>query len=139
MGELSILETVVYVSDLEAAESFYGEVLGLSVLSKQVGRHVFFRCGDAMFLVFNPEATAVKLGEVPSHGAVGPGHVAFSINGTEWPLWVERLAEYGIGVEASIEWPGGGRSIYLRDPGGNSVELATPAIWGIGLRRGGGS
>jgi catechol 2,3-dioxygenase-like lactoylglutathione lyase family enzyme len=132
MGGLSILETVVYVSDLDAAESFYAEILGLSLQSRQAGRHVFYRCGDAMFLVFNPEATAVEVGEVPSHGAVGPGHVAFSINGAEWPLWVERLAEHGVGVEASIEWPGGGHSIYVRDPGGNSVELATPAIWGIG-------
>jgi hypothetical protein len=30
-----------------------------------------------------------------------------------------------------VEWPGGGRSIYFRDPAGNSVELGTPAIWAI--------
>jgi catechol 2,3-dioxygenase-like lactoylglutathione lyase family enzyme len=129
--ELSILETVLYVSDLDVAESFYRDVLGLSVDSKQAGRHVFFRCGDSMFLVFDPAATAVKTGEVPAHGASGPGHVAFSIDADELSVWAERLARHGVEIEASIEWPGGGRSIYVRDPGGNSVELTTPATWGI--------
>ena len=32
-------------------------------------------------------------------------------------------------VESDYAWPGGGRSLYLRDPAGNSVELGTPAIW----------
>ncbi len=129
---LSILETAIYASDLDAAESFYRDVLGLPFDSKVAGRHVFFRCGDAMFLVFNPTATAVKAGDAPTHGALGPGHVAFAVDGELEP-WLERLAEHGVEIEASVEWPGGGRSIYFRDPGGNSVELATPSIWGIGM------
>jgi catechol 2,3-dioxygenase-like lactoylglutathione lyase family enzyme len=134
VGVVSILETVLYVSDLDAAAVFYCEVLGLSIESRQARRHVFFRCGDAMFLVFDPVATAVRVGEVPSHGAIGPGHVAFSIDADECSLWLERLARNGVEIEASIVWPSGGRSIYIRDPGGNSVELTTPAIWGIGRR-----
>ncbi|TIX39705.1 MAG: glyoxalase/bleomycin resistance/extradiol dioxygenase family protein, partial [Mesorhizobium sp.] len=27
--------------------------------------------------------------------------------------------------------PQGGRSIYIRDPSGNSIEFAEPRIWGI--------
>lgn len=128
---LSILETAIYTSDLDAAEGFYRDVLGLSFDSKAVGRHVFFRCGDAMLLVFNPAATAVKAGDVPVHGAHGPGHVAFAVENGEFEPWLDRLAEHGVEVEASVDWPGGGRSIYFRDPGGNSIELTTPSIWGI--------
>jgi hypothetical protein len=30
-----------------------------------------------------------------------------------------------------VRWPRGGRSLYVRDPGGNSIELASPRIWGF--------
>ena len=33
-------------------------------------------------------------------------------------------------IEADFRWPNGARSIYVRDPAGNSIELADPAIWG---------
>ena len=54
-----ILEAALYADDLEAAEAFYTGVLGLSVLARVEGRHVFFRCGLGVVLLFNPEATAV--------------------------------------------------------------------------------
>lgn len=127
-----VLETCIYADDLEAAEAFYRSVLGLEAFQKAPGRHVFFRCGlRAVFLVFNPEATSrpdLKLG-VPAHGTTGPGHVTFSIREAETAVWRERLAERGVVVEKEIEWPGGGRSVYFRDPAGNSVELASPRIW----------
>lgn len=132
---LSILETAIYASDLDAVERFYRDVLGLLFDSKVIGRHVFFRCGDAMLLVFNPTATAVKAGNAPTHGARGPGHVAFAVGNGELEPWLERLAEHAVEIEASVDWPGGGRSIYFRDPGGNSIELTTPIIWGIGTDR----
>ena len=34
-------------------------------------------------------------------------------------------------VEAEIHWPHGGASLYLRDPAGNSVELAPGRIWNL--------
>ena len=37
-----ILETALYVADLDAAERFYGEVMGLERIAKVEGRHVFF-------------------------------------------------------------------------------------------------
>ncbi|MEJ2147783.1 MAG: VOC family protein, partial [Acidobacteriota bacterium] len=57
MEKLQVLETCLYARDLEAAEQFYAGVLGLQPFSRNPGRHVFFRCGDAVFLVFNPEVT----------------------------------------------------------------------------------
>ena len=34
-------------------------------------------------------------------------------------------------IEKEMEWPRGGRSLYFRDPAGNSVELITPGLWGL--------
>ena len=130
-----VLETVVYADDLAAAERFYTEVLGLEVHSREEGRHVFFRCGRGMFLVFAPAATAqtnpdAKI-EVPPHGARGPGHMAFAVTHADLPGWAERLAAHGVAIETDLDWPGGGRSLYFRDPAGNSIELATPDLWGL--------
>lgn len=131
-----VLETCLYAGDLAAAERFYAGTLGLGVVAREPGRHVFFRCGDAMLLVFDPERTASPSGTVggvavPAHGAHGPGHVAFRVAEAELAAWRDRLAAAALVVEAEIAWPRGGRSIYVRDPAGNSVELATASIWGL--------
>ena len=45
--------------------------------------------------------------------------------------WRERITRAGLAIEAEIAWPRGGSSLYLRDPAGNSVELAPASIWSI--------
>jgi catechol 2,3-dioxygenase-like lactoylglutathione lyase family enzyme len=133
MTALGILETALYADDLPAARHFYEEVLGLDCYASEAGRHVFFRCGDQMLLIFNPETTSEQRGAlpVPPHGARGPGHVCFRISLSDLNGWRRRLAACGIAIEADFEWPGGGRSLYIRDPAGNSVEFAEPRIWGL--------
>src|SRR4051794_33750094 len=130
MRVTEILETCLYASDLAAAERFYGDVLGLERITAVAGRHVFFRCGAGVFLVFDPAAT-LSGEHVPAHGATGAGHVAFAVAGAALEGWRAHLEGLGVAIEREVEWPKGGRSLYLRDPAGNSVELATPAIWGI--------
>ena len=131
-----ILETILYAEDLEAAEDFYCHVLGFKVVSKQHGRQLFFRCGDQMLLIFNPNATvvpapAVSRLPVPVHGALGHGHVCFRASGVEISSWRKHLEDKGLTIEADFEWPQGGRSIYFRDPAGNCLEFAEPRIWGL--------
>lgn len=126
-----ILETCVYVDDLEASAAFYRDVLGLEPISAVPGRHAFFRCGDGVFLLFDPARTEIPNGDIPPHGARGPGHVAFAVPLDDLPAWSTRLAAHGIPVEAEVSWTAGGSSLYLRDPGGNSVELTSPSIWSI--------
>jgi catechol 2,3-dioxygenase-like lactoylglutathione lyase family enzyme len=124
-----ILETCLYVDDLDAAERFYTDVLGLERFARAEGRHVFFRSGESVFLLFNPAATLQPSGEVPTHGARGPGHVAFAMAQADIPAWREQLGRSGVAIEAEITWPTGGRSLYFRDPSGNSIELTTPLTW----------
>ena len=125
-----VLETILYVDDLEAAERFYGGPLGLALDSRKEGLFAFFRIGDAMLLLFEPGASRRSRG-VPAHGAEGPGHACFAVAEGELDGWKERLEAAGIAVEHEQEWPRGGRSFYFRDPAGNSLEIATPRIWGL--------
>jgi catechol 2,3-dioxygenase-like lactoylglutathione lyase family enzyme len=125
-----VLETVLYVDDLDAAERFYGDVLGLERDSRQDGLFVFFRCGPGMLLLFEPKAAAGGR-HVPPHGTKGPGHACFAVAESALAGWQARLAQAGVAIEQEMSWPRGGRSFYFRDPAGNSLELATPRIWGL--------
>lgn len=125
-----VLETCLYVDDLELAEEFYTQVLGLSAFSRLENRHVFFRCGTGVFLVFRPEES-MKPNDVPTHGALGGSHVAFAVQQHQIASWREHLLVHGVRIEKEVAWPDGGYSLYFRDPSGNSLELATPEVWGI--------
>ena len=132
LGE--VLETAVYCRDLEAVRKFYGGILGLEEYSYLPDQFVFYRLGRGMFLVFNPETSIQKNPErkpdqAPHHGATGPGHMAFRIGHDDLTDWRQHLVESGVAIEAEFQWPSGGRSIYFRDPGDNSIELATPDVW----------
>jgi catechol 2,3-dioxygenase-like lactoylglutathione lyase family enzyme len=127
----AIIETAVYVDDLQTAEDFYSNLLGLPVIAKEPGRHIFFRVGDAsVLLAFLAEAT-LQGDHFPSHGSTGPGHFAFGIAAASLDTWRTRLHTLGVEIEKELEWPRGGKSLYFRDPAGNSVELITPGVWGL--------
>ena len=126
----------MYAVDLDATEGFYADVLGMVPFSKLAGRQLFYRCGDQVLLIFNPQATVVPPPEnaklpVPPHGATGEGHVCFRASTAEIDDWKARLEAAGISIEADFVWPSGGRSIYFRDPAGNCLEFAEPKIWGL--------
>lgn len=130
-----ILEAALYAPDLDAAEHFYGRLLGLERLQRNGNRHVFYAVGRTVLLIFNPAATEIPLTKpglpVPTHGARGPGHVCFSVPPGRMDQVAARLQAAGIAIESDFVWPGGARSIYVRDPAGNSVEWAEPRLWGL--------
>lgn len=125
------LETCIYGTDLESMERFYTQVMELELRAKLDGRHLFFRCGPGMLLIFNPEATKIVLGDIPTHGATGQGHVAFAIAQDAYDDLRAHLHHHGVPIEREITWESGVLSVYVRDPAGNSVEFTTPALWGI--------
>ncbi|WP_207102074.1 VOC family protein [Paracoccus shandongensis] len=132
---LGTLESALYAEDLDAATGFWRDVMGLTPFQTVPGRHVFFRVNASqVLLVFNPSATEqpprpdARL-PVPPHGARGPGHFCLAVAPDQLDAWRAHLTARGIAIEADFHWPNGARSIYLRDPAGNSIELADPAIW----------
>jgi catechol 2,3-dioxygenase-like lactoylglutathione lyase family enzyme len=127
LGQLS--EAAIYASDLDAAQHFYRDLLGLELISLMKGRGMSFRCGATVLLIFDPNRTRIPDAGVPTHGASGEGHIAFVVTESELEDWRSRLAARGVAIEAEVEWPSGGRSIYFRDPAGNSVEFAPPTLW----------
>src|SRR5690625_1820111 len=131
---MRILEAALYAENLEETAEFYERILELERIVTVPGRHVFFRAGEAVFLLFRPSATRKPPSpearvQVPPHGVEGEGHICFSGCAEEIERWRETLAREGIEIEADFTWPQGGRSIYFRDPAGNSIEIAEPRIW----------
>lgn len=128
------LEAALYAADLDAAESFYAQVIGLTPIGRVAGRHVFFRVGASVLLIFNPEVTARPAATgarlpVPAHGMRGQGHYCFAVKADDLDGWRRHLEASGVVIEADFCWPNGARSIYLRDPAGNSLEFAEPGLW----------
>ena len=130
-----ILETALYVDDLDAVVAFYRDILGLRVLDASP-RLVSLNAGQAtVLLLFQRGATVSGLntpgGWIPPHDGHGPAHLAFAIAAEALEPWVRRLAERGVAIESRVQWARGGQSIYFRDPAGHSVELATPGTWAV--------
>ena len=128
-----IFETVLYAQDLAAAERFYQEALGLESLERSA-LMVTLRCGGGVLLIFDPRKSGAAGRDVPSHATSGAGHVAFGTKPEDLPAWREQLRRAGVAIEREVDWEEGGRSIYFRDPAGNSIELAPPTIWGGGWK-----
>ena len=127
----AIIETAIYVDDLDATEHYYRDIFGLRVIAKEPGRHAFFQVGTSSVLLAFIAATTLRSSEKTPHGTKGPGHFAMGIEAQSLDAWRRKLQENGIAIEDEVMWPQGGKSIYFRDPAGNSAELVTPGVWGL--------
>ena len=125
-----IYETVLYAPDVAAEAAFYADVLGLRLVDGPDELAAAFRLDDGgVLLIFDPSRASVPGRPVPSHGATGAGHVAFSVEEGTLDKWAEKLRKRGVEIELERPWKRGGRSIYVRDPAGNSVELVEGDLW----------
>jgi catechol 2,3-dioxygenase-like lactoylglutathione lyase family enzyme len=130
-----VLETALYVDDLDRARGFYADILRLAELYRD-SRMCAFAVGQrSVLLLFRRGLSLATVtmpgGTIPPHDGSGPLHVAFAIGKEELAPWEEHLGRHGVAIEGRTDWPRGGRSVYFRDPDGHLLELATPGLWAI--------
>ena len=127
-----LLETSLYARDLERTAAFYRELFGFKALVETPRLVAFEIAARSVLLVFQAGATEDVVdarGKIPGHDGVGRLHLALSIAKEDLDAWRKRLLERGIEIVGEYRWPRGGVSLYIRDPDGALVELATPGLW----------
>ncbi|HTH97935.1 MAG TPA: VOC family protein [Stellaceae bacterium] len=128
-----ILETSLYVEDLERSQAFYQQVFGFDVFIAD-GRMVALGApASGVVLLFargkSARPSETPGGVIPPHDAHGQQHLCFGIAMDALDAWSDHLARLDIAVESRVTWPRGGVSLYFRDPDGHSLEVATPGLW----------
>jgi catechol 2,3-dioxygenase-like lactoylglutathione lyase family enzyme len=131
-----VLETSLYVSDLEVSQRFYSDVFGFSPLYRDPRMAAMNVSGRHVLLLFLQGASSQSIevagaGIIPGHDGRGQLHLAFAISTEDLARWRAWLTHRNIPVEAEMGWERGGRSLYLRDPDGHLLELVTPGVWAI--------
>ena len=112
-------ELVLEVLDLERAEHFYSELLGLPVVERWEHRDaVWVMAGDQTRIgLWKPQ-----VGVAGGRGGVHV-HYAMHIAEEDYDATVERLLESGLDVTEDDF--GHSRAVYVTDPDGNVVEFWT--------------
>jgi catechol 2,3-dioxygenase-like lactoylglutathione lyase family enzyme len=130
-----ILETALSVADPAASAAFYKRLFGFDTLLDTDRLVALSVAGRDVLLLFKKgvteEPAALLGGVIPGHGASGRSHLAFAIPAEDIGPWQERLIGEGVAVESTVNWPGGARSLYFRDPDQHLLELITPGFWAI--------
>jgi glyoxylase I family protein len=122
MHPTCIHHLAVKVTDLAAAEAFYGSVLGLPVLRRWPApegrgeRSLWLDLGAGVFLALE---RAEETGPAKPENAPGIHLVALSIPRGERETWLARLAQAGHPVYQQTDY-----TLYVRDPEGNRVGLS---------------
>ncbi|HEY4040614.1 MAG TPA: VOC family protein [Rhodopila sp.] len=128
-----ILETALYVQDLDRSRSFYACIFGFATIIADDRMCAMEVPGEQVLLLFRHGMTDQPApgpgGIIPAHYGSGALHLAFAIPFGELAAWEDHLLSHDIALESRINWPRGGTSLYFRDPDGHSLEVATPGLW----------
>jgi catechol 2,3-dioxygenase-like lactoylglutathione lyase family enzyme len=128
-----VLETSLYARGLARTAAFYRDLFGFKALVDSPRLVAFEIAERSVLLVFQAGATERDVvetgGVIPGHDGRGRLHLALSIKADDLGAWRRRLAEQGVEIVGEYRWPRGGTSLYMRDPDGALVELATPGLW----------
>jgi catechol 2,3-dioxygenase-like lactoylglutathione lyase family enzyme len=128
-----ILETSLYVDDLDRSKEFYERVLAFELIFQDERMCALRVPGSGVLLLFlkngslSPHPTPG--GIIPPHGGDGALHLCFAIPLATLDSWIGRFATLGIAIESRVKQYYGGTSLYFRDPDGHSLEVATPGLW----------
>lgn len=128
-----LLETAIYVDDMNRAARFYEKVLGLSAMLRTPRLTAFDAGRSGVLLVFARGMTETDSptpgGVVPGHDGAGRLHLAFAIAENAYDPWRAHLLAEGVAIRSEVRWLKGSRSLYFDDPDVHVVELATPGLW----------
>jgi catechol 2,3-dioxygenase-like lactoylglutathione lyase family enzyme len=128
-----LLETALYVEDMERSVAFFRDIIGLRPML-ETERLTAFQAGAAgVLLIFKRGASIEDMpglrGTVPGHDGSGPLHMALAISEESYEPWRGHLQARDVAITSEVQWPRGGRSLYFEDPDGHVLELATPGLW----------
>lgn len=128
-----VLETSLYVADLDRSREFYQRLFGFEAFVCD-SRMCALGLGEQVLLLFRhgmteQPAPAPGGSVIPPHHGRGALHVAFAIPYGELAEWEQHLERQGVPIESRVKWPHGGTSLYFRDPDNHSLEVATPGLW----------
>jgi catechol 2,3-dioxygenase-like lactoylglutathione lyase family enzyme len=128
-----ILETSLYVADLDRALAFYDRVFGFEIILRDERMIALAVPGRQVLLLFvhdgSIKPSATPFGLIPPHNASGQQHLCFSVTHAELERWASHLASCDIAIESRLDWSKGGSSLYFRDPDDHSLEVGTPGLW----------
>ena len=130
---MRLLETALYVADLDRAERFYQSVFQMRKLIADERIRALSIEDRQVLLLFergrSTDGETTPGGRIPGHDATGQQHIAFAVEADTLDDWRKTLARHDIEIESTVHPPSGGESLYFRDPDGHLIELATPVIW----------
>jgi len=128
-----LLETALYVDDMERSAAFFRDVMGLSAMIESERLTAFDAGRQGVLLIFRRGASVEDMpgpgGVVPGHDGQGPLHMAFAIADESYDEWHRHLLAADVKIRGEMRWPRGGRSLYFEDPDGHVLEVATPGLW----------
>src|ERR1700748_741931 len=103
-----VLETSLYVDDLERSRAFYERVFSFSAMFHDDRMCAMEVPGEQVLLLFRHGMTdapaPVPGGVIPPHHGRGALHLAFAIPYGELAAWQDHLARLGVPVESQIRW-----------------------------------
>lgn len=128
-----VLETALYVADLDLSQAFYERVFGFEVMLRDHRMCALAVPGRQALLLFklggSVKPSETPYGIIPPHDGHGPQHLCFSIDQADFDVWQTHLENSGVALESRLEWATGGSSLYFRDPDNHSIEVGTPGLW----------
>jgi catechol 2,3-dioxygenase-like lactoylglutathione lyase family enzyme len=130
-----VLETALYVDNLELSLSFYKKIFEFETLYSDERLCALSVSDKQVLLLFLKGASNVPMvssgGVIPPHDGEGNLHLAFSISTSNLEKWRNWLRENNIEIESEYKWARGGTSLYFRDADNHLLELVTPGLWTI--------
>jgi catechol 2,3-dioxygenase-like lactoylglutathione lyase family enzyme len=122
-----LLETSLYVADLQQSAHFYQSLFGFSPVLV-ADRLIALAVKEGQLLLLFKQGASCHL-QPGAHDGEGQLHLAFAIETSEVDAWRARLQAMQIAIVDERVWERGGRSLYFRDPDGHLIELGSPGIW----------